>query len=156
LLLHVSVFDHHQGACTEPDWSFIYIKTFGEIMLFIMQLCGSMSCNMSCNMCRSDIYVYFNVNFNVFFKIKKWICWWVNSTFINMHCATIKKCGYMYVDLKISILPRIVFFWVMTSCNFVDPYQHFRATFCVYHLPWRWKQCVPQPLKLHVPWIRRM
>ena len=31
--------------------------------------------------CRSDIYVYFNVNFNVFFKIKKWICWWLNTTY---------------------------------------------------------------------------
>ena len=30
--------------------------------------------------CRSDIYVYFNVNFNVFFKIKNFICCWVNST----------------------------------------------------------------------------
>ena len=29
---------------------------------------------------RGDIYVYFNINFNVFFKIKKCICWWVNST----------------------------------------------------------------------------
>ena len=40
--------------------------------------------------CRSDIYVYFNVNFNVFFKIKKRICWWVNSTYIKMHGTTIK------------------------------------------------------------------
>ena len=39
--------------------------------------------------CRSDIYVYFNVNFNVF-KIKKCICWWVKSTYIKMHGATIK------------------------------------------------------------------
>ena len=30
--------------------------------------------------CRSAVYVYFNVNFNVFFKMKKFICWWVNST----------------------------------------------------------------------------
>jgi len=42
-LLHVSVFDHNQGVCPEPGCSYIYIKTFGEIMsLFIMQLCGSM------------------------------------------------------------------------------------------------------------------
>ena len=33
-----SVFDHHQGACTEPGQSHIYIKTFGEITsLFIMR-----------------------------------------------------------------------------------------------------------------------
>jgi len=31
LLLHVLVFDHHQGACTEPGLSYIYVKTFGEI-----------------------------------------------------------------------------------------------------------------------------
>ena len=42
--------------------------------------------------CRSDIYVYFNVNFNVFFQINKnCICWWVNSTYISMYGTTIKK-----------------------------------------------------------------
>jgi len=42
-LLHVSVFDHHRGACTEPGYSYIYIKTFGGITsLFVMRLCGSM------------------------------------------------------------------------------------------------------------------
>jgi len=42
-LLHVSVFDHHQEACTEPSYSYIYVKTFGEITsLYIMRLCGSM------------------------------------------------------------------------------------------------------------------
>ena len=30
--------------------------------------------------CRTDIYVYFHVNFNVIFEIKMCICWWVNST----------------------------------------------------------------------------
>ena len=33
--------------------------------------------------CRNDIYVYFNVNFNMFFKIKKCICGWVNCTTIT-------------------------------------------------------------------------
>ena len=43
LFLNVSVFDHHKGACTEPVYSYIYIKTFGEITpLIIMRLCGSM------------------------------------------------------------------------------------------------------------------
>ena len=42
-LLHVSVFDHHQGSCTEPGSSYIFVKTFGEITsLFIVPLWGSM------------------------------------------------------------------------------------------------------------------
>ena len=41
--------------------------------------------------CRSDIYIYFNVNFNVFFKIKKCICWWVNCTYVKLHGAKFKK-----------------------------------------------------------------
>ena len=52
---------------------------------------------------RSDIYVYFNVNFNVFLKIKKWIFWWVNSTCIRMRGATIKietKCVYYAVRIQ--------------------------------------------------------
>ena len=36
--------------------------------------------------CSSDIYVYFNLNFNVFFL--NCICWRVNSTCIKMHGAT--------------------------------------------------------------------
>jgi len=48
-LQDISVFDHHQGACTEPDWSYICVKTFGEITsLFIMRLCGSVSWNGFC------------------------------------------------------------------------------------------------------------
>ena len=31
LLLHTSVYDHHQGASTESGQSYIYIKTFSEI-----------------------------------------------------------------------------------------------------------------------------
>ena len=39
-----SGFDHPQGACTEPGWSYISIKTLSEITLFyIMWRCGSMS-----------------------------------------------------------------------------------------------------------------
>ena len=48
--------------------------------------------------CRMDIYVYFNVNFNVFFKIKKCICWWVNCT-----------CAWVFVllsDGKYCIRPK--------------------------------------------------
>ena len=37
---------------------------------------------------RSDIYVYRNVNFNVFFKLIKVHFWWVNSTYVyqNARC----------------------------------------------------------------------
>ena len=32
LFLHVSVFnDHHQGALSVPDYSYIYVKTVGKI-----------------------------------------------------------------------------------------------------------------------------
>jgi hypothetical protein len=41
--------------------------------------------------CRSDIYVYFNVNFNVFFKLIKVHCLWVNCTYTRMHGATTNK-----------------------------------------------------------------
>jgi hypothetical protein len=33
-LVHVSVYDQHQGACTEPGWSYIYVKTLGKISSF--------------------------------------------------------------------------------------------------------------------------
>ena len=43
--------------------------------MFIVWLCGSMSWNGVCvacyATCRSDIFVYFNVNFNMFFKLIK-------------------------------------------------------------------------------------
>ena len=32
LFLHVSIFnDHHQGALSVPDYSYIYVKTVGKI-----------------------------------------------------------------------------------------------------------------------------
>ena len=55
--------------------------------------------------CRSDIYVYFNVNFNVFFKLIKVHCWWVNSTYIRMHGAKIKKKSKAHFFHVLSFLP---------------------------------------------------
>jgi len=54
-LLLVSVFDHHQGACTEPGESYIYAKTFGEITsLSVMRWCGSMLLNGVCAVCCAE------------------------------------------------------------------------------------------------------
>ena len=69
-----------------------------------MRLCGSMLLS-NTETCRSDIYVYFNVNFNVFFKIKKCICWWMNCTYIRMHGATIKKDKILQ-DIVIQLLTQ--------------------------------------------------
>ena len=63
--------------------------------------------------------MYFNVNFNMFFKIKKCVCWWVKSTYIlplyNKRCSetnvvrrrllyscvlTIQSHVYLYYTLK--------------------------------------------------------
>ena len=73
--------------------------------------------------CRSDIYVYFNVIFNVFFKIKKWICWWVNSTYIKMHSATIKVATkyllWCFMDYNWNVINVYDFWCVGFSCSFV-------------------------------------
>ena len=58
--------------------------------------------------CRSDIYVHFNVNFGVFFEIKYVHFLVVNSTYIKMDGATIKK-GLWPVSAPLNldaVLPR--------------------------------------------------
>jgi hypothetical protein len=38
---------------------------------------------------------------------------------------------------------NIAIFWAAASCNLVDGYQGFRGKYCLYLLPWRWRQHIP-------------
>ena len=77
-LLHVSVFDHHQGAWAESGYTYIYVKTFGEITsLFIMWLCGSMSWSGVCVVCcaECDRVAFCTVEFLAIFTFfNLWLC----------------------------------------------------------------------------------
>ena len=45
MLLHISVYDHHQGACTWALWKLQLLKTSGKsTSLYTMQWCGSILC----------------------------------------------------------------------------------------------------------------
>ena len=48
---------------------------------------------------KSDIYFYFNVNFNVFFKLIKCICWWVNSTYTSRYVITMQSVSEIALSL---------------------------------------------------------
>jgi len=53
MLLHVSVNDHHQGACTWESLKLQLLKTFSNSMsLCTMQWCGSILCEV-----HSGVYV---------------------------------------------------------------------------------------------------
>ena len=74
--------------------------------------------------CRSDIYVYFNVNFNVFFKIKTCICWWVNSTVRS----TAKFCLYTTMKLEQASSATEIKkgFFINASIIFVTKYLEYQ------------------------------
>ena len=57
-LLHVSVYDHHQGACNWAWLNYIDMKTFSKVMsLTVMRWCGSMSQYGVCAVRSSDIRI---------------------------------------------------------------------------------------------------
>jgi len=85
-LLHISVFnDHHQGALSVPDYSYIYVKTFGKITslhtLGDVAACRRAACVLCAvrsetEKCRSYIIVYFNVKLKLLTKL-------INSAFVG-------------------------------------------------------------------------
>ena len=50
---------------------------------------------------------YFSVNFNVFFKLKRCICWCVNSTYIKMHGATIRIDNLIFIQEGLQLFCEV-------------------------------------------------
>ena len=100
--------------------------------------------------CRSDIYVYFNVNYNVFFKIKKCICWWVKSTYgrevykllydLKLRKALLSTCRNMccsvyILDLCFQGAIECKQFWLWGSWKYI-----IRGQNLAFHLLWNTRQ----------------
>jgi hypothetical protein len=53
------------------------------------------------------------------------------------HATKSRKCkreflSLLYIITKFNKILRIAVFWDVTPCNFVDGYQRFRGSFCLY------------------------